>query len=76
MRSELGLPAQKALLICDAFKAQSIETVKPRMSTIEVESAKKSNTSIAATRPRHNWIGEEDGKSLSVGITLHAFQKL
>ena len=36
-RSELDLPAQKALLIWGVFKAQSMDTVKQRMSTIGVE---------------------------------------
>ena len=49
VRSELDLPDQKALLIWDAFKAQSMDTMKQRMSTIAVESATKSNTSTAAT---------------------------
>ena len=36
-RSALDLPIQKALLTWDAFKAQSMDTVKQRMSTIGVE---------------------------------------
>ena len=36
-RSALDLPIQKALLTWDAFKAQSMDTVKQRISTIGVE---------------------------------------
>ena len=77
-RSELDLLAQKVLLIWDAFKAQSMDTVKQRMSTIGFEHVQvRKNTSTASTCPHHKWIGEDRWKkNLSVGITLHAFQKL
>ena len=56
-----------------------MDTVKQRMSPIGVEHVQlpKNLTSTAATCPHHKWIGEDRWKkSLSVGITLHAFQKL
>ena len=39
--------------------------------------AQSMDTSTAATCPRHKWIGVDRWKkSLSMGITLYAFQKL